>query len=87
MDESVAALWDDMKTRHKYKYITFKIIDSKKIGVATTETDFSVTVDDFVKRECDPSVCFYAVFDHHFEKKGADGGSDGKREKLVFISW
>ncbi|CAG8771393.1 18102_t:CDS:2, partial [Dentiscutata erythropus] len=78
-------LYQELKLKKKYKYILFKINDSKgNPEIVVDRAEENATYEDFknvlaneLKEE--PR---YAVFDFDYEKPGA-----GPRNKLVFFSW
>ncbi|KAB8274532.1 hypothetical protein BDV30DRAFT_237458 [Aspergillus minisclerotigenes] len=77
-----------MKKGDKLKFIIFKIADNKKevvVDEASTDQDY----DNFRKKLEDAKdsngkpAPRYAVYDVEYEL----GGNEGKRSKIVFISW
>ncbi|KXN67216.1 hypothetical protein CONCODRAFT_10757 [Conidiobolus coronatus NRRL 28638] len=73
-------IYQDLKLKHKYKYITFKLNDAFTEVVVDKAAETG-TFDDFVG-SLQATECRYAVFDFDYEKEG-----EGKRNKIVFISW
>lgn len=69
-----------MKLGKKYKYIIYKLSDDKtKIVVEETATD--ADYDSFLDKLPEHD-CKYAIYDFEY-----DLGSEGKRSKIIFISW
>jgi len=78
--------FNDLKLRHKYKYIIYAIAsDDKEIVVEKAEpTDNSVSNEEaYEKFLTHLTDARYAVFDFVFEKE--DGS--GTRNKICFITW
>ncbi|KAF0531127.1 actin depolymerizing factor [Gigaspora margarita] len=78
-------LFQDLKLKKRYKYILFKINDSKgSTEIVVDRAVETATYEEFktvlaTELEEEPR---YAVFDFDYEKPGA-----GQRNKLVFFSW
>jgi cofilin len=73
-------IYQELKLKHKYKYITFKLNDAFTEVVVDQAVE-NGTYDDFVGT-LQETECRYAVFDFDYEKEG-----EGKRNKIIFISW
>lgn len=71
--ESCARTWHEMKMKHKYMFLTFKIIDDKEIVVDQSGTK-DASYDDF-KNSLPADDCRYAIV----EIPGTT--------KLVFVMW
>lgn len=73
--------FDDLKLKKAYSYIIYKLSDDKKTIIVEDKCPVS-TYDKFIAAlpEAD---CRYAVFDFHYELDP----SEGKRNKIVFVTW
>ncbi|KAL1922269.1 uncharacterized protein VTP21DRAFT_9808 [Calcarisporiella thermophila] len=69
-----------LKLRKKFKYIVFKLNDTKTEIIVETSVE-QASYDDFVE-SLPPSECRYAVYDFDFEKPG-----EGARNKICFYTW
>ncbi|ODV67295.1 hypothetical protein HYPBUDRAFT_149039 [Hyphopichia burtonii NRRL Y-1933] len=79
-DESLTA-FNDLKLGKKFKFVIFKLNDSKtEIVVEETSTDSDY--DTFLSKlpEAD---CKYAIYDFEYEI----GSGEGKRSRIVFYTW
>ncbi|KAL4237767.1 hypothetical protein ACF0H5_002479 [Mactra antiquata] len=77
--EDCKIVFEDLKQRKKYRYITFKINDEKTCIEVDKIGDKNETFEDF-KRCMLQDLARYAVFDY-------DAKKDGKTGNLGFISW
>ena len=79
-DESLTA-FNDLKLGQKYKFILYGLNDAKtEIVVKETSTDASY--DAFLEK-LPENDCLYAVYDFEYQISE----SEGKRSKIVFITW
>ncbi|RIB09757.1 cofilin [Gigaspora rosea] len=78
-------VFQDLKLKKKYKYILYKINDSKdRTEIVLDRAEEKASYEEFKnvlvgELNVDPR---YAVFDFDYEKPG-----EGQRNKLVFFSW
>jgi hypothetical protein len=76
--------FNNMKLKHKYRYIIFKLSDDHKSITIDKLGAKDETFDDFLqymKEVKDKSDCRYATYDVEYDVSGA------LREKIVFILW
>mmetsp|Transcript_11837 Transcript_11837/g.30652 ORF Transcript_11837/g.30652 Transcript_11837/m.30652 type:complete len:138 (-) Transcript_11837:93-506(-) len=78
IDDACVLKFKDLKSKRKYKFVTFHI-DNNQIVVAK-EGAPTASFDEFVESlpESDPR---YAVIDFEFEKDGC------KKSKIIFVTW
>lgn len=80
--------FNDLRMGKKFKFIIFKIADNKKevvVEEASAEPDYEVfrtKLDEARDAKGNP-VPRYAAYDVEYDL----GGGEGKRSKIVFISW
>ncbi|KAL1977894.1 hypothetical protein VTN31DRAFT_753 [Thermomyces dupontii] len=87
-DECITAFNDFRLSRGKTKFIIYKIADNRKeivIDEISSEPDYEVFRSKLeeAKDSNGRPVPRYAVYDVEYEL----GGGEGKRNKIVFISW
>lgn len=71
--------FQDLKLRHKFKYIIYNLSkDNTEVVVEKTsnESDYETFLGDLPENECR-----WGVYDFEYEKDG------GKRNKIIFYSW
>jgi hypothetical protein len=73
-------VFQELKLRRNYKYLTFKISNDKTEIVVEKKSTFG-DYDKFLA-DLPENECRWAVYDFEFEKE--DGG---RRNKIVFYSW
>jgi cofilin len=80
VQDEVVNQFNNIKLKHKYRYIQLKLTDDwKEIEVEkTVETS---TYPEFIE-QLPKGDCRYAVYDFQF-----DVGDAGQREQLIFIVW
>jgi len=71
--------YQDLKLRHKYKYIIYNLGDDKT-EIVVEKTSTALHYDDFLS-DLPEAECRWAVYDFEYEQEG------GKRNKIVFLSW
>jgi len=78
VDDACVLKYKDLKSKRKYKFVTYKI-ENNSIVVAT-EGAPTASFDDFIEAlpESEPR---YAVFDFEFDRDGC------KKSKIVFVTW
>ena len=79
-DDTVAAKFNELKLRHKYKWVCFGIVNDKHT-VRSVQSDMSKTVHDLCASLSD-SECATIIFEYVY--KTPDGRPT---DKLFFISW
>jgi cofilin len=80
VDDKCLEVFQELKLKKKYKYITYKLSADNK-DVVVEKTAEQGTYDDFIKA-LPTSECRYAIFDFEFEKPG-----EGIRNKICFYAW
>ncbi|KAG0032924.1 hypothetical protein BGZ82_006338, partial [Podila clonocystis] len=78
VSDSCLEAFNNLKLKHRYKYIIFKVTeDNKEIVVEKTsdDSDYEAFLKDLPKDECR-----YAIYEFLYEK-------NGKRNKILFYSW
>ena len=79
-DDSVVPTFNNLKLRHKHKWVCFCIANNKHT-VKSVESDMSKTVHDLVATLSD-SECLTIIFEYKYTS------TDGRpTDKLFFISW
>ncbi|XP_070581430.1 uncharacterized protein [Ptychodera flava] len=80
VDEKCVCAFEDLKSRHKFKYVILRVSDDNKkiITEATVETG---SWEDYCKN-MPADECRYGVYDFNYVLP--DGGA---RNKVVFIAW
>lgn len=79
-DESLAA-FNELKLGKKFKFILFEL-NANKTEIVIKETSNDPSYDAFLER-LPENDCLYVVYDFEYEI----GGNEGKRSKIVFITW
>lgn len=79
-DASLSA-FNDLKLGKKYKFIIFKLNDTKT-EIVVDETSTDQDYDAFLEK-LPENDCKYAIYDFEYEI----GGGEGKRSKIVFFTW
>ncbi|EDO15764.1 hypothetical protein Kpol_1049p22 [Vanderwaltozyma polyspora DSM 70294] len=79
-DESLAA-FNDLKLGKKYKFILYGLNDDKT-QIVVKETSAEPSYDVFLEK-LPENECLYAVYDFEYEV----GAGEGKRSKIVFLTW
>ena len=74
--------FEELKLGKKSKYIIFTLND-KKTEIIVEKVSLGGDYDDFVE-DLPGTECRWGVFDLEFKK---DGEGEGKRNKLIFVSW
>ncbi|KAL1847713.1 hypothetical protein Plec18167_009320 [Paecilomyces lecythidis] len=87
-DECITAFNDFRMSRGKTKFIIFKIADNRKeivIDEVSQDPDYEVFRSKLENAKDDKGKTAprYAVYDVEYEL----GGGEGKRNKIIFISW
>lgn len=80
VNDACLEIFQELKLRHKYKYIIFKLSDDNKEIVVENSAE-SADYSDFLGQlpESEPR---YAIYDFEYEKPG-----EGLRSKIVFYAW
>ncbi|TID31126.1 hypothetical protein CANINC_000278 [Pichia inconspicua] len=79
-DEALKA-FNDLKLGKKYKFIIYKLNDSKTeivVDKTSTEDSYDAFIEEFPENDCK-----YAVYDFEYEISAGEG----KRSKIVFYQW
>jgi len=79
LDDSAKNAYIEMKTKHAYKYVIFKLADSKTV-VLEKAAPASATYEQFLADL--PNDCRWAVVDFDYKTK-----TDQTHSKLVFVIW
>lgn len=79
-DESLTT-FNDLKLGKKYKFIIFALND-KKTEIVVEKTSSELDYDSFLEN-LPENDCRYAIYDFEYEL----GNGEGKRSKIVFLSW
>jgi len=74
--------FEELKLGKKSKYIIFTLND-KKSEIIVEKVSLGGDYDDFVE-DLPATECRWGVFDLEYKK---DGEGEGKRNKLIFVSW
>ncbi|KAF9483537.1 actin depolymerizing factor [Pholiota conissans] len=80
VNDQVLEAFQDLKLKHKYKYIIFNL-NSSLTEIVVEKTSDQKDYDDFIS-DLPETECRWAIYDFEFEKEGG-----GKRNKIIFISW
>jgi len=80
VDEFCVSTFNELKLGHSHRYVTFRINDTASSIIVDKTGTPADTWQDFV-RELPKEEPRYAVFDFEWT------GPDGKRSKILFVSW
>ena len=75
-------VFQDLKLRKKYRYVTYRLNDDNRSIVVEKKEDKDAKYDDFVAGLPDDD-CRYAVYDFEYQKSA----DEGMRSKICFIVW
>ncbi|CAM0139252.1 unnamed protein product [Umbelopsis sp. WA50703] len=80
VNDACVEIFQELKLRHKYKYIIFKMADDLKEIVVEKSAE-KAEYSDFLS-ELPESEPRYAIYDFEYEKPG-----EGLRSKIIFYAW
>lgn len=78
--DDVVTEYNQLKLKHKYRYIQMKISDDKKVIEIEKKVE-SAEYEEFVQQLPD-KICRYAVYDFQYSL-----GDSGQREQPVLVVW
>jgi len=89
LDSECKLVYDEVQSKKKHRYVTFKIVEDKAIKVdkiGTRESTYDEFLTDLCAKDGEADDCRYAIYDFEFVVQSA-GAEASNRSKLILISW
>lgn len=89
LDSECKMIYDEVQSKKKHRYVTFKIENEKAIKVdkiGTRDSTYEEFLTDVMAKDGEADDCRYAIYDFEYVVTSA-GAENSNRSKLILISW